>query len=232
MDLETQPSPVRLLPPRVPPAPPGTGSAPRPSGGPPDPSGTLMTGLEVCRDDLGAVRTAFETMECFPDDEALRVELVSTIAEVRTSLIRRLEELRDLIRPGEVSFEVVDLEAFKKRLLALATQGVRRSLLDEAMKIDLFGSVAVRESDQVDTLPQPSYRYEFLPQHDLVLMECLTPWAFTQRVFDDLLDAAREESSYESKLLCDRNVFQKVVAVTCAFYATTDPAIVTMSGFD
>ena len=74
---ETQPAAARLVPRRLPPAPPGTGEAP---GAPPPPERGPVPPLEDCLNDLAVIRTTFETMDVFPNDEDLRQDMAAMIA--------------------------------------------------------------------------------------------------------------------------------------------------------
>src|SRR5688500_11754905 len=53
--------------------------------------------LEDGLNDFAVIRTTFETIDVFPDDEELRLELMGIIKDARGKLVDRLEELRDRI---------------------------------------------------------------------------------------------------------------------------------------
>src|SRR5256885_10216194 len=76
--------------------------------------------LEDGLNDFAVIRTTFETLDLFPEDEGLRVELMGIIREARGNLVRRLQELRDRIGSGQAHFLGTDLQEFKESVLALA----------------------------------------------------------------------------------------------------------------
>src|SRR5881394_3748968 len=45
--------------------------------------------LEDGLNDFAVIRTTFETIDVFPDDEELRVEMMAMIADARNNLVRR-----------------------------------------------------------------------------------------------------------------------------------------------
>ncbi|HEU4753397.1 MAG TPA: hypothetical protein VFU47_09845, partial [Armatimonadota bacterium] len=93
--------------------------------------------LEDGLNDFAVIRTTFETIDVFPDDEELRTEMMSIIADARGNLLRRLEELRDKIVSGQAHFLGTDLQEFKDRLQHMASRGAPRRNLDNMMKVDV-----------------------------------------------------------------------------------------------
>jgi hypothetical protein len=176
--------------------------------------------LEDGLNDFAVIRTTFETIDVFPDDQELRIEMMAIIADARTNLVKRLEELRDGIVDGRAHFLGTILQEFKDRVVHMATKGTPRRTLDSMMKVDVFESVARAQGGAV---LEPMYRYEFLPQNALSLIEPLPPRAFVGRLLDDVLAAVREDGNYTGKVSFDRFVFQKFIAVMFVNYATTDP---------
>jgi len=191
---------------------------------PPDlPLGIAYPCLEDGLNDFAVIRTTFETLDVFPDDEELREEMMDIIDDARGNLKRRLSELRDTVRSGQAHFLGTVLEEFKASVLTQVTKGTTRKMLDNMMKLDVFESVAKTEaatSGRFD--PEPMYRYELLPEHSLALLEPLPAREFIARLFDDVLDSVEEDSNYVSKYSFDRFVFQKFIAVMFVNYATTD----------
>lgn len=179
--------------------------------------------LEDGLNDFAVIRTTFETIDVFPDDEELRVELMGIIKDARGKLVDRLEELRDCISRGQAHFLGTDYGEFKDRILHLATKGAIRRTLDNMMKVDVFESVSKFEHGPGGGMADPMYRHEFLPENALAMMQALEPRAFISRLFQDVLDSVNNDENYESRYTFDRHAFQKFIAVMFVNYSTTDP---------
>jgi hypothetical protein len=179
--------------------------------------------LEDGLNDFAVIRTTFETIEVFADDEDLRQEMMGIIADARGNLVRRLQELRDRIVSGQAHFLGTELQEFKDHVVHMATRGTIRRNLDNMMKVDVFESVSKAEMVAGAGMAEPMYRYEFLPQHPLAIVEKLPPRVFIGRLLDDVLDAVTTDSNYGGKYRFDKDVFQKFIAVMFVNYATTDP---------
>jgi hypothetical protein len=178
--------------------------------------------LEDGLNDFAVIRTTFETIDCYPDDQELRSELMAIVDDARGNLVRRLKELRDLISSGQAHFLGTDMREFRDHVVHMTTKGSIRRTLDSMMKVDVFDSVA--KADSVAGAPlEPMYHYEFLPQHALQTIHALPPRQFISRVFDDVLDSVLNDDNYTGKNTFDRLVFQKFIAVMFVNYATTDP---------
>ena len=180
--------------------------------------------LEDGLNDFAIIRSTFETLDQFPDDEELRVELMDIIEDAQSKLVRRLSELRDRIGSGQAHFLGTDLAEFKQYLVNLVTKGVPRKTLDSMMKLDVFESVATTEAllSGADA-PDFIYLYEFLPENSLDVTSELRSRPFVSRIFEDVLDSVNQPGNYADKHVFDRNVFQKFIAVMFVNYATTDP---------
>ena len=98
--------------------------------------------LEDGLNDFAVIRTTFETIDVFPDDEELRVEMMDIIKDARGNLVRRLKELRDKIVERQAHFLGTDLQEFKDHVYHMATKGTIRRTLDSMMKVDVFESVS------------------------------------------------------------------------------------------
>src|SRR6266516_2249743 len=94
--------------------------------------------LEDGLNDFAVIRTTFETLDLFPDDQELRGEMMEIIGDARNSLMRRLVELRDKLETGQAHFLGTDLNEFKDAIIHLATKGNHRKTLDNMMKLDVF----------------------------------------------------------------------------------------------
>lgn len=179
--------------------------------------------LEDGLNDFAVIRTTFETIDVFPDDEELRIELMDIIKDARRKLVDRLEELRDCVASGQAHFLGTDYGEFKDRILHLATKGAIRRTLDNMMKVDVFESVAKVEHGNGGGMADPMYRHEFLRENPLDSMHSLEPRAFIARLFQDVLDAVNDNGNYQNRYTFDRHVFQKFIAVMFVNYSTTDP---------
>lgn len=177
--------------------------------------------LEDGLNDFAVIRTTFETIDVFPDDDELRVEMMSIINDARGNMVRRLEELRDKVRGGRAIFLGTDLSEFKSHLLHMATRGAIRRTLDNMMKLDVFESVSKHEASQATRPPDPMYRYEFETREAQAGADQLEPREFAARLFDDVLHSVNNDQNYLNKHVFDRNVFQKFIAVMFVNYATT-----------
>src|ERR1051325_3431565 len=102
--------------------------------------------LEDGLNDFAVIRTTFETIDVFPDDQELRTEMMHIIGDARGNLVRRLEELRDRLRSGMAYFLGTDYREFKEHILHMASRGGIRRTLDNMMKLDIFESVAKAEA--------------------------------------------------------------------------------------
>jgi len=175
--------------------------------------------LEDGLNDFAIIRTTFETLEQFADDEELQAEMMGMINTARESLVLRLTELRDRIHRRQAFFLGTDMEEFKRYSLQLCEKGTDRRTLDNMMKVNVFQSVA-QACPEDDTY---IYRFEVLPQHELSETRSLEARAFVVMLFDDVLIAVQDDSNYFDRSGFDRNVFQKFIALMFVNYATTDP---------
>lgn len=179
--------------------------------------------LEDGLNDFATIRTTFETLDFFPEDQDLRKEMMAIINEARENLRKRLTELRDRIARNQAHFLGTDLNEFKEYTLTLCRKGAIRRTLDNMMKLDVFETVAETEAQLQGTDPEPMYYYEFRPEITLKELELLPPRSFVVRLFDDIISAVDDDASFISKYTFDKNVFQKFIALMFINYATTEP---------
>jgi hypothetical protein len=177
--------------------------------------------LEDGLNDFAVIRTTFETLEFFPDDEEMRGELMAIVDDARSKLIKRLKELRDRIGSRQALFLGTDLEEFRSYAMDIIRRGYPRRNLDSMMKLNVFGSVANAEGHSDGS--EPLYYYEFRDPDFLKDLMQATPWKFIAGLFADVLDSVLDDTNYASRYTFDRNVFQKFIAVMFVNYATTDP---------
>jgi hypothetical protein len=179
--------------------------------------------LEDGLNDFAVIRSTFETIDCFPDDTALRDDLMVMVIESRDNLNRRLTELKERLAKRQAHFLGTDLAEFKAYTLNLASKGYIRRTLDNMMKLDVFESVAETEAQESGDESASMYHYEFRSENDLSKIKNLNALDFVVRLFEDVISSAMDETSYQSKFTFDRYVFQKFIALMFINYATTDP---------
>jgi hypothetical protein len=177
--------------------------------------------LEDGLNDFAVIRTTYETLDFFPDDQEMREELMEIINEARAKLVRRLSELRERIAARKAHFLGTDLEEFKSYALDIVDRGYPRRNLDSMMKLNVFGSVAEAEGHADGS--EPLYRYEFRNAAETPVVSQLPARDFVASLFADVLESVTDDANYESKYTFDRNVFQKFIALMFVNYATTDP---------
>jgi hypothetical protein len=187
------------------------------------PLGIAYPCLEDGLNDFAVIRTTFETIDVFPDDEELRTEMMDIINDARSNLRLRLSELRDRVGSGQAHFLGTELQEFKDSIIHLVQRGAIRRTMGNMMKLDVFESVAEHEARAAGQPSEPMYRFEFTPLYDTPETYSMPPREFIARLFNDVLISVEESSNYESKYTFDRNVFQKFIAVMFVNYATTDP---------
>jgi hypothetical protein len=177
--------------------------------------------LEDGLNDFAVIRTTFETLDLFPEDDPIRDEMMEIVNDARGNLLRRLNELRDKIRTNHAHFLGTDYNEFKGMALNMVNQGYYRRSLDGMMKLNVFGSVA--EAEGYDDANDLRYHYQFCQGADMNQILELPAREFIVALFNDVLASVLSDANYKSKYLFDRNVFQKFIAVMFVNYATTDP---------
>lgn len=177
--------------------------------------------LEDGLNDFAVIRTTFETLDLFPEDDPIRDEMMDIIGDARDNLLRRLIELRDKIHASRAHFLGTDYEEFKAYALDIANRGYPRRNLDSMMKLNVFGSVA--EAEGHGDTGELLYHYEFANGFQIGQVAQLPPRMFIVTLFEDVLRSVQNDANYKGKYVFDRNVFQKFIAVMFVNYATTDP---------
>ena len=177
--------------------------------------------LEDGLNDFAVIRTTYETLDFFPDDDEMRKELMEIVLDAREKLVRRLTELRDRIRAKKAHFLGTDLNEFKAYALDIMNRGYPRRNLDSMMKLNVFASVAQAEGHADGS--EPYYKYEFRREFDPGALSTLPPREYIAAMFEDVLQSVTDDGNYHSKYTFDRNVFQKFIALMFINYATTDP---------
>lgn len=177
--------------------------------------------LEDGLNDFAVIRTTYETLDFFPDDEAMRRELMEIVNDARGKLVRRLTELRDRIAFRSAHFLGTNLEDFKSYALDIIHRGYPRRNLDSMMKLNVFSSVA--EQEGVTEGSEPLYFLRFRNHHDLPRLSQQPARDFVAALFGDVLAGVEDDANYASRYAFDKNVFQKFIALMFVNYATTDP---------
>jgi hypothetical protein len=177
--------------------------------------------LEDGLNDFAVIRTTFETLDLFPEDDPIREEMMDIVNDARRNLLRRLNELRDKIHSNHAHFLGTDYNEFKGMALSMVNQGYYRRNLDSMMKLNVFGSVA--EAEGYEDSNDLRYHYQFCTGTNMNQVCELAAREFIVSLFNDVLASVLDDSNYKSKYLFDRNVFQKFIAVMFVNYATTDP---------
>ena len=177
--------------------------------------------LEDGLNDFAVIRTTFETLDLFPEDDPIREEMMEIINDARGNLLRRLNELHDKINTNRAHFLGTDYNEFKSFALAIVQRGYPRRNLDTMMKLNVFSSVA--EAEGHDNTRDLLYHYQFSEAVNAEEALQLPARLFIVALFDDLLYSVKKDANYQSKYLFDKEVFQKFIAVMFVNYATTDP---------
>jgi hypothetical protein len=176
--------------------------------------------LEDGLNDFAVIRTTFETLDLFPEDDPIREEMMEIVNDARTNLLRRLYELRDKIHDNVAHFLGTDYSEFKDYALAIVNKGYPRRNLDSMMKLNVFSSVA--EAEGQSDAGELSYYFEFA-YADIRTLTGLHPREFIVALLDETINSVKDDKNYVSKYQFDKNVFQKFIAVMFVNYATTDP---------
>jgi hypothetical protein len=176
--------------------------------------------LEDGLNDFAVIRTTFETLDLFPEDDPIREEMMEIINDARGNLMRRLDELHHKIATKHAHFLGTDYDEFKSYALDMMHRGYQRRNLDSMMKLNVFGSVAQAEgyANGDDLL----YRYEFNYVNAQQAAQ-QPPREFIVSLFEEVIRSVRDDTNYKSKYFFDKHVFQKFIAVMFINYATTDP---------
>src|SRR6476659_5785462 len=74
--------------------------------------------LEDGLNDFAVIRTTFETLDLFPEDDPIRDEMMEIVNDARSNLLRRLTELHDKIHASKAHFLGTDYNEFKDYAMA------------------------------------------------------------------------------------------------------------------
>ncbi|MBM3493109.1 MAG: hypothetical protein FJX72_02120 [Armatimonadetes bacterium] len=177
--------------------------------------------LEDGLNDFAVIRTTFETLDYFPNDDEMRRELMEMIGEARDKLTSRLRELRDRVSDRTAHFLGTDLQEFRSYALDMVRRGYPRRNLDSMMKLNVFASVS--EHEPASNGPEPLYFFSFRDPRIDAELSAGSARRFVAAMFDDILASVADDRCYTSRHVFDRDVFQKFIAMMFINYATTDP---------
>ena len=144
--------------------------------------------LEDGLNDFAVIRTSYETLELFPDDEDMQRELHEMIVDARRNLVGRLMELLERLIAQKAYFLGADLDLLKNCALDLMQRGFPRRELDNMMKVNIFSSVESASRARGEGSSE-IYRYEFSNSETLARLRELPPRAFLLSLFADVLTA-------------------------------------------
>ena len=178
--------------------------------------------LEDGLNDFCIIRTAFETLDLFPDDDETRSELREMIADARSNLTRRLMELLERIIARKAHFLGTDLHKLKNWTVQLIEKGISRYDIDAAMKVNVFSAVALAEQAQGQSA-SPRYRYEFHNSETAERISSVEGREFLVALLADVLDSVLEDDNYQSRYTFDKHIFQQFIAMMFVAYSSTDP---------
>jgi len=176
--------------------------------------------LEDGLNDFAVIRTTFETLDLFPEDDPIREEMMEIVNDARGNLLRRLHELHDKIADNKAHFLGTDYDEFKSYAMNLVHRGYPRRNLDNMMKLNVFSSVA--EAEGLDEASGLNYFFQF-QYVDGEALSALPARQFIVGLFAEVIKSVQNDSNYTGKFPFDKNVFQKFIAVMFVNYATTNP---------
>jgi hypothetical protein len=176
--------------------------------------------LEDGLNDFAVIRTTFETLDLFPEDDPIREEMMEIVNDARANLLRRLAELHDKIQADTAHFLGTDYNEFKDYSVTMIKKGYPRRNLDSMMKLNVFSSVA--EAEGHSDASEQDYFFEF-KYADTEAMLPLSASGFIVALFEEVINSVKDDANYKGKYPFDKHVFQKFIALMFVNYATTDP---------
>ncbi len=171
--------------------------------------------LEDALNPIAVIRTTFETIEVFPEDDDLRGDMELIIADAREGLVHALERARESTM-ARTDIADADLKGLRRQLLRLIEEGVERRQLDALISMGVFERVAKEERKRGSGSESERFRYRLGPEHSCGVIH-VPPRELMTRFLSDLLDEVRADANYSDGLAFDRSIVQKHVAL---MYAT------------
>jgi len=176
--------------------------------------------LEDGLNDFAVIRTTFETLDLFPDDDPIRDEMMEIVNDARSNLLRRLAELHDKISTDTAHFLGTDYNEFKDYCVTMIKKGYSRRNLDSMMKLNVFSSVAEAEGHSDANELEYVFEFKYANVEDMLPLPAS---AFIVALFQEVINSVMDDTNYKGKYAFDKHVFQKFIAVMFVNYATTDP---------
>lgn len=210
---ETAPAPLRLLPPRYPPAPPATSEG----GDPPPPPGNpewLISAFGACLLDITLLHAAMLVTDQAESAESASDDMARLAAQTRMSLRRRLAGLRSSIPRAAERLLGLDLRAFQREILFLSRWGIPLHELEALAQQGFTAAAPGRDEPE----------FYFFPLAVGDRPETLSPYLFARRLLDHLLDVVEDRPGYEGGEVRRTPVFRAFLAVLYACYAASRPA--------
>ena len=176
--------------------------------------------LEDGLNDFAVIRTTFETLDLFPEDDPIREEMMEIVNDARSNLLRRLAELHDKIQSDTAHFLGTDYNEFKDYAVTMVRKGYPRRNLDSMMKLNVFSSVA--EAEGHSDASELDFFFEFKYADREAMLPLPSP-EFIVALFQEVINSVMDDANYKGKYAFDKHVFQKFIALMFVNYATTDP---------
>jgi hypothetical protein len=176
--------------------------------------------LEDGLNDFAVIRTTFETLDLFPDDDPIREEMMEIVNDARANLLRRLSELHDKIQSDTAHFLGTDYNEFKDYSVTMIKKGYPRRNLDSMMKLNVFSSVATAEGHNDPSDVEYVFEFNYADVNTLLNLPASN---FIVELLQEVINSVKDDRNYHGKYEFDKNVFQKFIAVMFVNYATTDP---------
>lgn len=159
--------------------------------------------------DVAAIRTTFETIAFFPDDEALEREMREILKAARGGLAARLYCLARAVESDPAAIGL-DCERFRRHALDLLERGLPGGRLNGLLRVDAFETGVFR-------LDLPG-----LP--DAEAARRLPARRFCALLFRALHDQAAHVRHYADRETFDRAVYRPhLAALVLALQADTEP---------
>ena len=171
--------------------------------------------IEDVLNPVAVIRTTFETLAFFPDDEAMQSELIEMVSEARGTLAAQLQALCDTLQTEPSRFcepRPFDFEAFKNKGLTILERGIHLRSIEPSMSLSLLNE---GESDL--------YYFPSSGLLDLDAMRKLSGPQFAWLLFNDVLQGARLEANYVDRATFDLFVFRPYIVCMLLCYLSTDP---------
>jgi len=176
--------------------------------------------LEDGLNDFAVIRTTFETLDLFPEDDPIREEMMEIVNDARANLLRRLTELHDKIESDTAHFLGTDYNEFKDYSVTMIRKGYPRRNLDSMMKLNVFSSVAEAEGHSDANELDFFFEFKYAPVDEMLPLSAPD---FIVALFQEVINSVMDDANYKGKYAFDKHVFQKFIAVMFVNYATTDP---------